>query len=200
MVVHLPVEPTASAPALRLRPWQPQDAGALALAHQDPLLRRRLMTFLEDEAAARRWIDAQAAGWAAGIRFAFAVEEPAATEEHTDTVDTAVNVLSGPTTPLLGHIVVREGTGPAEGAAEVGYWTAAGARGRGIAPRALDTVSRWALGPQCPLPLTWIALLHSRSNEASCRVAEKGGYELRTVLPPYPPQFPEEGHLHVRSA
>jgi RimJ/RimL family protein N-acetyltransferase len=195
MLAQLPVEPTATAPALRLRPWLPRDADTLLLAHRDPLLRRRLTTVIENEAAAREWIDAQQEGWAAGTGFGFAVvEEPTASATRVGSVGP-----DHPGTPL-GHISVREGTGPAEGGAEVGYWTSASARGRGVAPRVLETVSRWAIGPQCPLPLTWIALLHARSNEASCRVAGKCRYELRSVLPPFPPQFLEEGHFHVRSA
>jgi RimJ/RimL family protein N-acetyltransferase len=186
MSFHLSVEPTASAPALRLRPWRAEDADALVHAHRDALMRRWLITVITDEAAARDWLDAQAAGWAAGTAFTFAItEEPAE---------------PGRPAPPLGHIAVREGTGPAEGAAEVGYWTVPEARGRGVAPRALEVVSEWAFGPNCPMPLTWIALLHAKANESSCRVAEKSRYELRSILPPFPPQFPGEGHFHVRTA
>ncbi|MEU6721957.1 GNAT family N-acetyltransferase [Nonomuraea sp. NPDC046802] len=169
-------EPTASAPELRLRPWRAEDVAALVAAHRDPLLRRRLTAPLAGEADARRWIDDQSRGWAEGVRFSFAVLE-----------------CGHP----VGHVVVKCGADPTS--AEVGYWTSAEVRGRGIAPRALEAVSRWALGPQCAMPLVRLDLLHAVDNRASCRVAAKCRYILRSVLPAQPPVFPVEGHLHVRT-
>lgn len=170
MIVTLSVEPTPSAPELTLRPWRPDDVPALVAAHRDPLMRRWLATHLADEAAARRWVAAQEEGRADGSRYSFAM------------------VADG---RVVGHIAVkREG-----GAAAVGYWTAAEARGRGVASRALDAVSRWALRT---LPLERIELFHGVGNDGSCRVAHKCGYALRSVLAPRPPAHPREGHLHVR--
>ncbi|MBE1591147.1 GNAT family N-acetyltransferase [Nonomuraea angiospora] len=165
MTVVLSVEPTVSAPALRLRPWRGEDAVALVAAHRDPLLRRWLTTSLVREADARRWIDDQNDGWTAGVRFS----------------------------------VVKGGVDPTDASAEVGYWVSAEARGRGIAPRALEAVSAWALGSQCMMPLARLDLLHAVDNHASCRVAEKCRYGLHSVLPAQPPAFPTEGHLHVRT-
>jgi RimJ/RimL family protein N-acetyltransferase len=179
VTVVLSADPTASAPALHLRPWRAEDAAALVAAHRDPLLRRWLTTPLLSEADARRWIDDQREGWDAGVRLSFAVRE-------------------GDGGRPVGHIVVKGAAAPAEASAEVGYWTSAEVRGRGIAPRALDAVSRWALGPQRVLPLARLELLHATDNRASCRVADKCGYVLRSVLSPQPPVFPGEGHLHVR--
>lgn len=175
MTLVLSVPGTASEPALLLRPWRPDDLPALLAAHRDPDLRRWLATALTDEAQARQWLDAQAAGWADGTRFSFAVV--------TDADDRSP----------LGHMVV---TVVGAGVAEVGYWTAAHARGKGVAARALETVSRWA---SRTLPLTRLDLLHAVDNGASCRVAVKCGYPLHEVLPPAPPEFPTSGHRHVRT-
>jgi len=179
MTIVLSVPPTESAVALRLRPWRFDDLPALIAAHRDPELRRRLFTTLTDEADARRWLDAQAAGWAAATRFSFAV------------------VAGGEDGSPLGHAVVTPGTA---GVAEVGYWTAAPARGRGVAARALETLSRWALETQDLVPLTRLELLHASGNAASCRVAVKCGYALHDVLPAAPPTYPTSGHRHIRTA
>ncbi|MEW9530978.1 GNAT family N-acetyltransferase [Microbispora sp. NPDC049125] len=184
MTVVLSVEATSSAPALRLRPWRTEDAAALATAHRDPLLRRRLTTSLVSEADARRWIDGQHDGWTAGVRLSFAVLECGGDDSEGHPV---------------GHVVIKGGVDLTDASAEVGYWTSAEARGRGIAPRALEAVSRWALGSQRVMPLTRLNLLHASDNHASCRVAEKCRYLLHSVLPAQPPAFPTEGHLHVRT-
>ncbi|MFD9706143.1 GNAT family N-acetyltransferase [Lentzea sp. NPDC059081] len=169
MTVTLSVPAAGPAPALLLRPWRAGDLPALVAAHRDPVLRRRVSVPLTGEAEARRWLDEQAAGWAAATRFSFAV----VAEDG----------------PPLGHVVVK--TAPAE----VGYWTAAHARGRGIAARALEAVSRWALDEA---GLVRLELLHAVDNHPSCRVAEKCGYVLHGLLPAAPPEFPGEGHRHVR--
>jgi RimJ/RimL family protein N-acetyltransferase len=178
MTITLSVSKTESAVALRLRPWRLDDLPALLTAHRDPVLRRWLATSLADETDARQWLDAQAAGWACTTRFSFAV------------------VADKDDNPPIGHVVVKVGTA---GVAEVGYWTAAAVRGQGIAARALDTASRWALGEQNLVQLTRLDLLHAKDNRASCRVAEKCGYLLHDLLPAAPPAFPDSGHRHVRA-
>jgi hypothetical protein len=35
---------------------------------------------------------------------------------------------------------------------------------------------------------------------ASCRVAQKTGFAFSAVLPPLLPDFPDDGHLHIRLA
>lgn len=86
-------------------------------------------------------------------------------------------------------MVLKNAT-PGASSAEVGYWTAAHARGRTVAPRALRALTNWALtafpgdGPKR------LELLHQVDNTASCRVAQKCGYELITVLPAAPPAYP----------
>ncbi|WP_043776286.1 GNAT family N-acetyltransferase [Amycolatopsis rifamycinica] len=170
------ITPAVPQTALRLRPWRPDDLPALVAAHRDPVLRRRLIASPADEAEARQWLDAQAAGWKSATRFGFAV----VAEDGT----------------ILGHVGMKV---VAAGVAEAGYWTAAQARGQGIATRALETASQWALGAQTLVRLTRLDLLHAEDNPASCRVAEKCGYVLHDLLPPAPPAFPARGHRHVRT-
>ncbi|MET9264209.1 GNAT family N-acetyltransferase [Amycolatopsis sp. NPDC004079] len=177
MTVILSLPRTESEAALRLRPWRSEDRQALVAAHRDPLLRRRLMTPLTEDGDARRWLDAQVSGRESATQFSFAV---AADDDMP-----------------LGHIVVKVRDA---GAAEVGYWIAAQARGRGIAARALEVASRWALGTQRFVSLSRLDLLHAEDNPASCRVAEKCGYVLDGLLPPAPPDFPVSGHRHVRTS
>ena len=62
---------------------------------------------------------------------------------------------------------------------EVGYWTRAEMRGRGLMPRALGLVARWLLETQ---GAQRIYLRADPENVASCRVAEKAGFVREGVL------------------
>ncbi|MFF9896669.1 GNAT family N-acetyltransferase [Streptomyces longispororuber] len=173
----------APAPALLLRPWDPSDAPELALiCRDDTVLRLWAGTAVRDRASAARWIELQLQGWEVGDRLAFAVEEQRA---------------AGARGRLLGHVVLKRGTTPGP-SAEVGYWTAARARGRGVAPRALRALTGWAFTTFAGDGLTALELLHQVDNTASCRVARKCGYELTGLRPASPPAYPLEGHVHRR--
>ncbi|MEV5603032.1 GNAT family N-acetyltransferase [Streptomyces sp. NPDC052299] len=165
-----------SAGSLVLRPWRPGDLGVLLDAYRDPAVQAGSRAPVDDEEAAAHWLRAQEEGRAAGLRHSFAVLDP--------------ELGPGP----VGNVALSF---PESGApsAEVGYWTVASARGRGIAPRALEALSGWA--SETFAGLVRLELLHQVDNAASCRVAEKAGYALTGVLPPAPP-WPREGHLHTR--
>ncbi len=137
---------------------------------------------VENDADAVRWVRTQRRGWARGDRFGFAVLEarPGAPQEH-----------------LVGNVVLKD-LAPGKPSAEVGYWTAAHARGRAVAPRALETLTAWAFATLGPDRLNRLELLHQTDNEASCRVAQKTRYKLAGLLPATPPTFPLAGHLHIR--
>ena len=64
---------------------------------------------------------------------------------------------------------------PERASCEIGYWVAPAARGRGIAPRAVGMLARWALRA---LPVSLVELTPDVDNRASRRVAEKAGCEL----------------------
>ncbi|MFE5210426.1 GNAT family N-acetyltransferase [Streptomyces sp. NPDC056600] len=182
--------PRSPAPAhgLHLRPWRPADAAPLVEAHRDDAMRRWLTDPLDDVAAARLWIDAQEEAAGRGERFSFAVvEETAVPGDDAD----ALGASGG----VAGQVVVRV-PHPGAPVGEVGYWTAAWARGRRVAPRALEVLTGWAFASFDGL--TALELTHQESNHASCRVAARCGYPLGRVLPPWPPRFPDPGHVHVR--
>ncbi|MGW2016649.1 GNAT family N-acetyltransferase [Streptomyces sp. NPDC001927] len=181
--ISAPLEAAATplAPALLLRRWNLMDAAGLVELYQDSALRRWTSAALDDEAGAMRWVRDQQKGWHAGNRFSFAVVEsgtPGRSEE------------------LVGHVVLKRGA-PGAPSAEVGYWTAAHARGRGVAPRALRALTEWAVTAFAGEGLERLELLHQVDNGASCRVAQKCRYELTTLLPAAPPAFPLEGHRHT---
>ncbi|MFY1689426.1 GNAT family N-acetyltransferase [Plantactinospora sp. WMMB782] len=179
MAVVLRAERTPSVPALLLRPWNSADAEPLVEAYRDPTLRRWTRLPVESPEDALRWLAVQRDGWADGSRLSFAV-----LSEQPDGPDR-----------LLGNVVVKT-SGKVVGSREVGYWTAAYARGRGVASRALDVLSGWAFDS---LGVDRLALLHQVDNPASCRVADKTGYRYARTLPARPP-FPRDGHLHLRMA
>lgn len=169
---------TPEAGPLLLRPWRPEDMTALIEAYRDPAMRAMLRVLVTDEAEARRWLRVQQEGRESGSRFSFAVIDRDLDDEP------------------VGNVALKY---PAPGSvgAEVGYWTAARARGRGVAPRALGALTDWAFEAFAGDGLVRLDLLHQVGNDASCRVAEKGGYGFAEVVPARPP-WPRDGHRHVR--
>jgi RimJ/RimL family protein N-acetyltransferase len=169
--------PTATAPALTLRPWQDSDIPAIVAAHRDEAMRRWLVNRIDDEDQARAALARQKASWADGTRLTWAVE-----------LDSTV----------VGHFVIKAASPPEMLATGVGYWTVARARGKGIASRCVQAATEWLFGGQDIMPADEIELLHTVGNEGSCRVAQKCGYILESVLAPMPPKFPSAGHRHLR--
>ncbi|MFF1414814.1 GNAT family N-acetyltransferase [Streptomyces sp. NPDC058289] len=193
VTLHAAATPTA--PALLLRPWCVQDVAALVEAYRDPDLRRWASPPVERADEGLRWVRDRERDWASGTRFGFAVLEEA---PETPGVP---EVLDATPPRLVGHVVLKGvGPGPGKACAEVGYWTAARARGRGVAPRALETLSAWAFRSFRADGLECLELLHQADNAASCRVAEKSGYTFSRILPSAPPSYPLDGHLHLRRA
>jgi RimJ/RimL family protein N-acetyltransferase len=163
-------EPVAG---LTLRPWRDDDAAALVAVAGDPLLERWTRVRVAAPGAAQRWLQVQHDGRRQGDRFSFAV------------------VADGGS--LVGNVALKR-PDPDDDEAEVGYWTAAFARGRGIAPRALGSLTRWAFATFGGLHR--LRLLHQVDNTGSCRVAEKSGYAYAETLAAQDP-YPREGHLHL---
>jgi RimJ/RimL family protein N-acetyltransferase len=159
-----------------------EDVPAWVEVSRDPALRHWATSVVDNEVDGARWVEAEQRGWAAGERFGFAVLEvqPRSVREE-----------------LVGNVVLK-GVTSGKPAAEVGYWTAAHARGRGVAARALEALTGWAFGTFVADGLERLELLHQVDNLASCRVAQKSRYDLDSVLPAAPPSFPRDGHLHVR--
>ena len=173
----LTLAPTATAPALTLRPWQDSDIPAIVAAYRDEAMRRWLVSSIDDEDAARAWLARVDAGWADATRLSWAIEKAGT---------------------VVGHFVINAANPPETLATGVGYWTVTEARGKGIASRCVETATEWLFGLQDIMPADEIELLHTVGNEGSCRVAQKCGYVLESLLAPMPPKFPNEGHRHLR--
>ena len=135
---------------LRLRPWRADDVDAVWAVFQDAEVRlwNGGGVATRDDAAA---LLARRMDWSAGDHAAWAVVDAA-----TDVVLASMSV----------HSIDRVGTD-----AEVGYWTAPAAWGRGVA--AVDAACRRAFAT---LPVDRIELLHAVENAASGRVAQKASF------------------------
>ncbi|WP_182873028.1 GNAT family N-acetyltransferase [Microbispora sp. H10670] len=181
VVLHSPPDEEGSSLLLRL--WTEEDIPELIDAYRDPVMRRWTRFHVDDEQDARRWIELQWKGWHDGDRLSFAVVEPEPGRGRSR---------------LVGNVVVK-GIVAGGDSAEVGYWTTREARGRGIAGRALQSLTTWAFDRFARQGLDFLRLLHLVDNHASCRVAQKCGYVLEEVVPARPP-FPSGGHVHVRRA
>jgi RimJ/RimL family protein N-acetyltransferase len=140
---------------LTLRPWQPGDAEAVYRAAQDPLIPR--YTTLPDRyemSHAEKFVgDVAPAGWAAGTSANFAV------------LDRDAGTLLG----SCGLVWIRDGL------AELGYWTAAAARGRSVALRASRLVCRYAFEERQIARISWQAEV---GNHASRLVALRCGFHI----------------------
>jgi len=100
---------------------------------------------------------------------------------------------------LLGLVAVHS-ISEFQGTAEVGYWTAAQARGRGLATAAVGVAASWAFEE---LGLRRLDLLHATPNVASCRVAHKAGFALEGVQRAsfvYGDDMAYDEHRHARLA
>ncbi|MDG4862642.1 GNAT family N-acetyltransferase [Streptomyces sp. T-3] len=141
--------------ALRLRPWRTDDGEVLLRAYQDPTIRRWHLRHVVSADEAARWIADYAGFWQ---------QETAAQWVITDAADDKA----------LGRMALRT-MDLRDGVAECAYWVLPDARGKGVAPRALTTLTEWAVGTA---GFHRLELQHSVHNEGSCRVAAKSGFAL----------------------
>jgi len=171
-----PVEIVAGAYQLCL-PNADLDAAAIVAACADPAI-MLYNTGPTDLAAARKWCTLRS-DWTSGEHASWLVK---------DTVGT-----------LLGQVSMFR-IDPDQRLAQIGYWVAAPARGRGVATAAVDAAARFGFGA---LDLHRIELFHAVDNVASCRTAERAGFaregELRQSYRYGDGVFRDE-HLHARLA
>src|ERR1043165_6247485 len=125
MTAEITVSSTDARPGLLLRRWRDTDLDVVVPAYADPDQRRFTQFSVDGTADGLQWLGVQDRGWADGDRMSFAVCEDDGSDRP------------------LGHVVLKR-RDPQGDSAEVGYWTTAAARGRGIAPRALVALSDWA--------------------------------------------------------
>jgi len=180
----LTVPASATSPGLLLRPWTEQDIPAMVAAYRDPVMRHWLRHPVTTAQEAQRIIETRCADRRAGTGFSFAVLQANADGAGGD---------------LVGGVSIRR-LDREDASGEVGYWVTASSRGQGIAPRALNAACKWAFRLPRARPLEQLELIHAVGNHASCRVADKAGFALAAVLPPLLPEFPNDGHLHIRLA
>lgn len=160
-----------------LRPWLLADAAAVREAFRDPGIQRWHVRRADSVAEAREWIVAWQDEWAAGAG------------AHWALVEAGSDVL-------LGRVALKS-FDLQDGTAELAYWTVPVARGRGLCTRAVTVVTRWAMDE-------WgfhrIELEHATANHASCRVAEKAGFEAEGIRRSAWLQADgrHDAHLHAR--
>jgi RimJ/RimL family protein N-acetyltransferase len=194
VVIELGVPAEGVTPALLLRRWRAADMPGLVAEMRREYPSRGIQSHPSaevpgpgrwsgprNEQEAALWLSGQNQGWAAGDWLTFAV---------TDASQGCAIGQVG----LKNRDGGRIGTGDR---GEIGYWTAPGARGRGVAPAAVRAVTRWALGSFAMDQLPFIMLVHDLDNPASCRVAAKSGYPFHQLSPANPPYWFTDGHIHV---
>ncbi|MGW3496771.1 GNAT family N-acetyltransferase [Streptomyces sp. NPDC001020] len=176
-LAKIPQPVIATRDGLVLRPWKTEDAPAVHEAFQDPVMHQWHHFATESVGEVLGLIEEWRKAWEGESNAYWAVAD-----EGTDR--------------LLGRVALRNIV-PADGAAEVAYWTAPAARGQGVAPRAVTALTHWAFES---VGFHRLELTHSVRNEASCRVAEKTGFALegtkRSAL--LHPDGWHDMHLHAR--
>ena len=156
--------PVIEAGPLTLRPFHETDIAWVYEVSQDPAIQRNLpevFTPYRMEHAAHFVRQQTMAAWDEGRRAEFCVAEAA-----TGTRLGRAGLDLRPHEP---------------GAAEVGYWMAPAARGRGVATAAVRALCRWAFA-QPDLALDLIEWRCEVGNVASRRVAEKAGFLMEGTL------------------
>jgi RimJ/RimL family protein N-acetyltransferase len=149
-------DPPLSDGVVTLRPWEPDDAPALAAGWEMPDLQRwTAVPDLRGEHEARRWIEGTPMLREGGRSLDLLITDA---DDHRP----------------LGEVGLT-GFGRQGGRdAEVGWWVLEEERGRGVATRAVDLLTTWALGP--PLHVDELIAWVDRENPASEKVAERAGF------------------------
>ena len=133
-----------------MRPWTAADVPAVVDAYADPAIQQWHVRSMSPEEAGA-WVAHWPGRWAGETGAGWAVEADGA---------------------VAGQVSLRR-LELAEAWAEISYWVLPHARGRGVAPAALDAVTGWLLAE---VGILRASLTHSTRNPASCRVATKAGY------------------------
>ncbi|MFJ8577120.1 GNAT family N-acetyltransferase [Micromonospora sp. NPDC093277] len=146
---------------LLLRPWRAEDADAVHRACQDPDIQRWTRV-------PRPYLPEHALGFVAEI-------SPAAWADGSGAPFAVCDATTGELLASCGLISVDRGLE----SAEIGYWTAPWARGRGVAVRATRAVARWAFDVAKLRRLIWQAKI---GNHASRLVALRAGFRIEGEL------------------
>ncbi|UGY92011.1 GNAT family N-acetyltransferase [Streptomyces gobiensis] len=171
---------------LVLRPWGRGDADldAALRGFSDPEFRRwnTVLAPSPDLPGAQCWLASRGEKWESGESASWAITDPA----------------DG------GRILGNAEVGAIDygfRTARITYWLLPEARGRGAATHALLAITRWAFAT---LRLHRLELGHAAANDASCRVAQRGGYPaeglLRGAMVSADGVTFQDVHLHARLA
>jgi RimJ/RimL family protein N-acetyltransferase len=150
-------DPPLGDDAIVLRPWRPDDAGEIARCCNDELT-SHFIPFLPSPYTLA---DAEA----------FVERTVSGTEVNLAITDRGTGAL-------LGAVGVGLKAFDEE-IAEIGYWLAPEARGRGAATRALVLLSGWALRE---LPIARLQLTADVANLRSQAVAERAGFVREAIM------------------
>ena len=155
-----PPDPALHDDAIRLEPLVQAHGRALLAVLDDPdIVRFTRVPPGPDEAWVAGWIARYESGWAEGSRAAFAI--------HPHDGDELLGWAGLVDLDLEG----RQG--------EIGYLVVPAARGRGVARRTVDLLTRWGFDE---LGLERLELRINPENVPSTKVAEVAGYRLEGVL------------------
>jgi RimJ/RimL family protein N-acetyltransferase len=155
-----PPEPQLADDAIRLEPLTKAHVPEMLALARDPEFERYTRVPVgADEPFVVRWVERYETGWEEGSRAGFAIRGVA---------DEAFLGFAAVVTLELDALQ-----------AEIGYGVVPEARGRGIAGRSLDLLTRWCLGE---LGLERLELRIDPANIGSTKVAERAGYRLEGVL------------------
>jgi RimJ/RimL family protein N-acetyltransferase len=153
-------DPVLADEVIRLRPARVEDVPAIVRACQDPDIQR--FTFVPND-----YTEDLARAWVAGAP---------GERERGEALQLAV--ASAETDELVGTAGLLRFSWPHR-TAEIGYWVAPWARGRGIAVRATRLLAPWALGT---LGLARVTCEIDPDNAASRLVAERAGFVFEGIL------------------
>jgi RimJ/RimL family protein N-acetyltransferase len=161
--IVLKAEPLVDGPTA-LRPWRDSDIHSIVEACQDPeIVRWTRVPEQYGDVDARAYLLQRHESTHAGATALFAI----ASAEDLDHLLGSISLMR----PAWEHA-----------RAEVGYWLAPGARGRGHATRALGLITAFGFES---LGLERIDLFAATRNPASQRVAERVGFTREAVLRSY---------------
>jgi len=155
----LSAPPALADETIRLEPLTQADVPDMLALTSDPgIIRFTRVPTDSDERFVRTWIGRYETGWDDGTRAGFAVR--------------------GNDGEFLGFAALVD-LDLDQREAELGYMVAPAARGRGVASRAVELLTRWAFDA---LGLLRLELRIEAENTPSVRVAERVGYRLDGVL------------------
>lgn len=146
--------------AIALEPLAQRDVpGLLALARVDDVIAFTRVPAGADESFVRDWIGRYERAWRNGTAGGFSVR------------DAQTDAFLGFAAAVALELEERQ--------AELGYMVLPEARGRGVARRSLELLTRWCFDD---LGLERLELRIDPANAASTRIAERAGYTLDGVL------------------